>query len=898
MALVRATLARSCTVASGPELTDGIDMSERMWMAALGTLVIGVGLALTGCGGGGGGGSGSSSGGGTGVQGVLDIASGARVDSDYASLWRANGERWPAGSRGPVSVMVPSTTGGYLSATSGTRSSGFAYPEDVSDQYQVFLQAGDRYFLHCFPSDGVSLSDVQVSLELDGVPTHPGDACNRGGQVSISGDYRITMTADTGGPFRYVLTLSPQNTLASQQVAWPEPPLRLNEAIVTGDLAIASRMSTSGLTAGSSMTVVRPLGPDTWKVKRKAGVQAFSTLGNSDTRAETIEWIRGLREEFGLAAEPDYLMGTMAFTPNGNPGYSDIGMRWNLDQINIEGAWQLAPILGQGIGVAVMDTGMFSRDPDNGGAWHGDLADNTDATGDLDFVSAPYDVDNTNTPGRDSNPATPLTPANPVNTSFHGTHVAGIIAAVDNTIGTVGIASGATILPYRVLGVDPVDGEDGTGAVSDLIGAINHAAARSDVDVINLSLGGLPQIAALQQATDRAYNAGILVVAAAGNSGDASAVYPAANRRVLGVGATDQTGSRAGYSNYGQSVDLLAPGGSLNEGIYNAYGKVSASGALSDGYAYLSGSSMAAPHVTGVYALMKGAGSITPSQFRAWLIDGRLTNSHPSDPGYAADGAGLLDAEEALNSLSGLFPTVVSAWPRVAEIRPAGAPTEVLLEVLTDPASPVSPNITGTPDIPSALTVTDGEDRAITSGMPMPGSLIIRVNGTLPDRRPLSDEIRISYSTEGADRVLRVPVNVPSSDPMAERNAGIHYVLLLDANDHNSARSRQVTASYSQGSYRYSIRDVAPGDYILVAGSDLDNNGYICESGEACAEYPRTGAREVITIRDGQMSNRNMTTSFQRPGIAETRLPRYGFQGYPIPEHSSGSEPDRNLLPD
>lgn len=872
-------------------------MSERMWMAALGSLVIGAGLTLAGCGGGGGGGGSSSSGGGTGVQGTIDIATGTRVDGDYASLWRANGERWPAGSGGAVSIMIPSTTGGYLSASSGARSSGFNYPEDVSDQYQVFLQAGDRYFLHCFPSDGVSLSDVQASLELDSVSTHTGDACNNGGQVSASGESLITITAEAGGPFRYVLTVSTRNALASQQVAWPEPPLRLNEAIVTGDLAITSRMSTSGLTAGSSMTVVRPLGPETWKVKRKAGVQAFSTFSNSDPRAETIEWIRGLREEFGLAAEPDYVMGTLAFTPEANPGYADPDQRWNLDQINIAGAWQVGLNLGQGVGVAVMDTGMFSRDPVRGGAWHGDLAANTDATGELDFVSAPYDVDIIK-PGRDSNPATPLTPANPGDTSFHGTHVAGIIAAVDNTVGTVGIASGARIMPYRVLGVDPVDGEDGTGAVSDLIEAINHAAARSDVDVINLSLGGLPQVAALQQATDRAYNAGILVVAAAGNSGDASAVYPAANRRVLGVGATDQTGSRAGYSNYGQSLDLLAPGGSLSEGIFNAYGDVSASGALSDGYARLSGSSMAAPHVTGVYALMKEAGGITPSEFRAWLIDGRLTNSSPPDPDYAADGAGLLDAEKALNSLGGLFPTVVSAWPRVAEVRPAGAPTEVLLEVLTDPVSPVSPTVTGAPEIPSALTVTDGEGGAITSGMPMPDSLIIRVNGTLPDRRPLSDEIRISYSTEGADRVLRVPVNVPSSDPVAERNAGIHYVLLLDANDHNSARSRQVTASYSQGSYRYSIRDVAPGDYILVAGSDLDNNGYICESGEACAEYPRTGAREVITIRDGQMSSRNMTTSFRRPGIAETRLPRYGFQGYPIPDHSSESEPDRSLLPD
>ncbi|SET51989.1 serine protease [Marinobacter segnicrescens] len=853
---------------------------------------VGIALLLTGCGGGGG-----SSDDDAGVRGTIEIAAGTRVDGDYADLWAASDESWPSGSRDTVSVPVPSTTGGYLSDRSDTYANGLGYPLDQEDSYAVSLVEGDRYFLQCFSATGADADTLKASLvlNLDGNRIEIEDACGGGASVNASGSATFTISANDGGPFRYVLSIAPKTSLSALDVSWPEPPLQVDQAIVSGSAAVANTLSSSGLRASSVMELERAIGPDTWQVRRKPGVSALSSVsdGGKDARAETIEWIREMREEFGLKAEPNYRFTLASVSPETNDYFRDPDF-WNLDQINIVEAWGLSGgSWGQGVGVAVMDTGMFTTTPDSYSNWHEDLVNNVvNEGGILDFVKPDYDVDGQE--GPDGVPGTPVTPDNPEATSFHGTHVAGIIAAEDNSVGTVGIAHQATILPYRVLGVGPLGGEDGTGAVDDLIAAINSIVDdRNDVDVINLSLGGLPPVVDLQVATDRANSNGILVVAAGGNSGDASAVYPAANRRVVGVGATTRGGELASYSNYGQSVDLLAPGGALNDGIVNAYGQVSATGSLSDSYAYLAGSSMAAPHVAGVYALMKGVSdSLTASQFRAQLIAGLLTNdSELSD--YTLYGAGLLDAREAVTNVTA-FPTVVSAWPRVVELSPSGTERRVLMEVLKQ-SSAADPLVSGSPDIPGAFTLTDDDGNPINVNDEIPEAVRISVDSSaVPDDRPLVEEILIPYSNGTDSFDLRIPAYVQAADTSGDRDAGRHYVLLLDANDFGSSRSRQVLASYNDGRYSYAIDDMVPGDYILVAGTDLDNNGIICENGEACAEYPETGSRQVISIGDQDLQL-DMTTSFQRPTIAEMGLPRYGFRGYPVPGHQAGTRPDRSL---
>lgn len=854
-------------------------------------LTLALGALLAGCGGGGGGSdSDVGLGGSADIQGTISIASGSRVDSDYAD---------PGGTSSGGELSLPATVGGYLSSTSGAYSNGNSYPADASDTYSVNLQDGDSYLLQCFPSvSGVKVDDLDVSLELTGGTTITDTACGSGGTVGSSPVTQVQVSTTSGGPFRYVLTLTPQGSLSSMNVPWPEPELRVNEAVMSGPAAMASTMSSSGLRASSVIESMRSIGPGLWHLKRDGGVSSLafaSSTAGTDPRAETIEWIETMREEFGLDVEPNYLFRTSAPPDSSNDGYfNNVTVRgpdnWNLTHINADTAWARAgDPSGSGVGVAVLDTGLVSTNLSGYGFWHDDLASNV--IGDsrlLDFVSSAYDVDAN--AGRDIDPATPLTPGNEVNTSFHGTHVAGIIAAADNTVGTIGVAYESTILPYRVLGVDPVTGEDGVGSVADLIDAIADAAGRpDDVDVINLSLGGLPPLDAVQTVIDQAYSNQILVVAAAGNNGDASAVYPAANRRVVGVGTTNRNRNLASYSNYGVSVDLVAPGGDVGDGIVNAYGDVDGSNNISSGYAYLAGTSMAAPHVSGVFALMKGLDptGFTADKFRAQLIAGNLTNTDAGNLNnydFALHGEGLLDADKALAAV-GSFPTVVSAWPRVQEISSTGSESEVLLEVLKDESASV-PEVTGAGvSHPSQFTVTDGDGNSIEVGDPLTGSVKIRVDAAqVPSDRPLSGNVVIPYTNESASpRDLVIPIYVQAQDPVSQRDAGRHYVLLLDVTDFDSAKSRQVVARYGNGRYQYAFDDVAPGDYILVAGTDLDNNGFICENGEACAEYPRTGFRGVITVRSGEAQRLDMTTSFRRPNIAEMGLPRYGFEGYSIP---------------
>ena len=166
----------------------------------------------------------------------------------------------------------------------------------------------------------------------------------------------------------------------------------------------------------------------------------------------------------------------------------------------------------------------------------------------------------------------------------HGSHVAGIVAALNNSSGVVGAAPLADLYAIKVLNAN------GSGYLSDVIEGIQWAVAKN-MRVVNMSLGTGSDILSMRDAVIAARNAGVVVVAAAGNSGG-SVLYPAAYPEVIAVSATDQDNQSAWFSSYGPEVDLAAPGVS----IYSTY--------KSSNYATLSGTSMAAPHVAGAAALL------------------------------------------------------------------------------------------------------------------------------------------------------------------------------------------------------------------------------------------------------------------------------------------------------
>ena len=166
----------------------------------------------------------------------------------------------------------------------------------------------------------------------------------------------------------------------------------------------------------------------------------------------------------------------------------------------------------------------------------------------------------------------------------HGSHVAGIVAALNNTTGVVGVGPKADLYAIKVLNAA------GSGYLSDVIEGIQWAVANR-MQVVNMSLGTDSDIQSFHDAVIAAKNADVVVVAAAGNSGG-SVIFPAAFPEAIAVSATDQNNIIASWSSRGPEVDLAAPGVS----IYSTY--------KGTGYATLSGTSMAAPHVAGSAALV------------------------------------------------------------------------------------------------------------------------------------------------------------------------------------------------------------------------------------------------------------------------------------------------------
>jgi subtilisin family serine protease len=211
----------------------------------------------------------------------------------------------------------------------------------------------------------------------------------------------------------------------------------------------------------------------------------------------------------------------------------------------------------------------------------------------------------------------------------HGTHVSGIIAAENNNLGVVGVAPKARIYALKVLD------RRGRGYLSDIIESLDWAIA-NQMQVVNMSLGTTSNVLSFAEAVQRVRDAGITQVAAAGNSGpgENTVIYPAKYPEVIAVAATDSQNAVPSWSSRGSEVDLAAPGVS----VYSTY--------LRGGYKTLSGTSMSAPHVTGVVALRLARAAADPSSLES-LLEGN-SDPLPFDPTLV--GAGLVNAYKVVTA--------------------------------------------------------------------------------------------------------------------------------------------------------------------------------------------------------------------------------------------------------
>ena len=834
---------------------------------------------LAGCGGGGGGDGLDSQE--PGLSGTISIESGTRVDSDTADDSRLN--EAVSNDSPNTAQLIPATgiLGGYLSATSGTYpDSGefiFEYVIDEQDTFRAELAAGSTIAVQVFRDSNFTAPAITLSVDQGGALDSASGAGDTPLMVNAptEGPAEISVRTEGGGPFRYVLSVSTTGVTNFQSSHYSQPEFVPDEAVVLMSPEEQGRLGPQSVAGALSASSAKSLGQGAWLVRRDpVGVVAAQSSGSAGgLRGETLRWIAELKSEPGVqVAEPNYIYRAQADRDLSS-------LQWNLPLISLPLAWQAAPGQGNSIGVAVMDTGLFTSTPQTYGDWHLDLDENVvpfNSGRILDYVSADVDIDpRFNDPlGYDNNPADPGD-GKPQSSNFHGTHVAGIAAALRDSAGVDGVAPEATLWPVRVLG------RDGAGTLDDLVAAVNWAADNPDIDVINLSLGGVGPSTVLEAAINRADGNGKLVVAAAGNQGTDELTYPAAFERVIGVGAVDAGKVRASYSNFGGSVDLVAPGGDATRDanldgnadlVISTWG-VDDGGDFIRSYAGLQGTSMAAPHVAGVYALMKGANpeAVTPGQFRAWLAGGVLTENVGNRTEY---GAGLINALKSVDAaLDGSVSTIVLSSPSAIEFDRARFNSELDFTVYPEGESVVVNDIAFDSDLISL-------DPALSAGSPLPTSVAVSVvEGNVVDGQSYSTTIQIDYSAGGETGILEVPVSIDLRALADERDAGRHYVLLVSPDEsRETIEQRVVTAR--DGSYSFSFDDVEPGEYFLVAGTDMDNNGFICESGEACAEYPVNGLPEKIVIGEERVTGVSLSTSFRRPTIASMGLPRIGFEGY------------------
>lgn len=862
-------------------------------------------LALVGCGGGGGGGGeapidgGGSGGGGTptevpryAVGGSVLIPDFTQVDADVADVG-GSGVLLPANDtfNSAQAVPNPAIVGGYLSGYPGDYDGTglLAFPRDRVDIYRLNLLADQRIRITVYRADATGgahdlAPDVDLSLWDQGqtlLEEQVGVDSSASFTAPTAGEYYLRLQT-LGAPLTYTLVVGETRLAGAAQGR------AVQSNATEGSVTLADRVPPqAAFVPGEAIITYRPEATAALSLEKQplpgVFIRRFDATGRHGllrldkamtpmplkrpatspgsaaatwSREETLAAIAELRRRPDvLQAEPNYIRRAMSGIDD-NPLYI---YQWHYPLVNLPAAWEVPGATGSGVKIAVLDTGVLSDHPDLVGR----LSDDG-----YDFVSsAAVSLDGN---GYDADPSDPGD--SPIGeSSFHGTHVIGTIVAANNTVGGLGVAFDAQVMPLRVLG------QDGSGTDADLIQAIRYAAGLSNAagvlpttraDIINMSLGGPGASASLEAAVNAAHAAGVIVIAAAGNENTSIPSYPAAYTNVVSVSAVGANRQRAPYSNFGATIDVAAPGGNMlvdrtgdgrPDGVLSTWGDDSA-GSVTLTWSLMQGTSMAAPHVAGIAAIMaslrrQDGETLTPVDFRSYLENGDLTLDLGASGRDDLYGFGLIDAVKAITAVDARpFPALVASETNLVFTQSG---TTALTLTLAPGISQLTAG-TETLDGGSWLTVSDtgdGDERTwqvavdtigLSVGLSYPGSVTFDYtadNGTTTTSKRLT---------------VRVTVTLP--DPSASVNAGRHYIILVEPGEDGETVQQDI-ADALNGQYAFDFSQVERGDYLLLAGSDLDNDGFICDAGEACAIYPVRNLVEPITV-DRSLVNLEFVTGF------------------------------------
>lgn len=663
-----------------------------------------------------------------------------------------------------------------------------------------------------------------------------------------AGEYFIGVRAAVGSS-PYVVAVTPLQFALSTGRSSVVAAAVLPEEFIPGEILIKAkngRLATSQQRAARAQyhgaTFVKMLPPDVQVLRvptppREAMTQLRSgpeNQGKLDSgaaeehllRASTAEMIKRLQDDPDVVwAQPNYIRRAQIV-----PNDDNYPLQWHYEQINLPDAWDTTTGSNDII-VAVLDTGILSGHPDLAGR----------LIAGYDFVSDEFRAQDGD--GIDADPEDPGDDPSGHSSSFHGTHVAGTVGATtNNDIGVAGVTWQTRIMPVRVLGALGGTSSEVAQGIRYAAGLVNDSGTvpSEPANVINMSLGGAGTSPIEQEAVTAARAVGTIVVAAAGNDGSSSMYSPAGLDGVISVAAVGATGQKTGYSNYGDKVDVAAPGGEF----WDADGDDNLDMVLStlgndDGdfiYRYYQGTSMASPHIAGVMALMLDVNpALTPDD-----IDMLLAGTHPdtstritrdSGPSGRDDyyGHGIIDAAAAVIAASEVTGGGGTS-PAPNGSRLSVFPTSLAFSnYLASLPLEVSNSGTGTLNITSVTTNAAWLAAAPTLGE---APLVIEVS---VDRNGLADGSyagAVQIETDASEGSSSATVNITMIvGGLSSGNMGQTIVQVLNS-DGSQIVAEAVTDS-SQG-YIFTTPAVPPGTYIIAAGTDRDGDTIICDIEDGC----------------------------------------------------------------
>ncbi|MCC5888602.1 MAG: S8 family serine peptidase [Gammaproteobacteria bacterium] len=784
------------------------------------------------------------------VSGTVIIGSASAADSstnDPNAAFRANND--PASAQ---AVQLPVTIGGYV-ARPGAGPSGFVSSSgDTSDFYLFDADGGERVELLIgnpdLNSNGVARNDLDLYLYdetgmnlIDGA--FDDDGATESLDIPESGGKFVLEVRAFSGASTYALTIGgsadgPLSTLRASGDFIPGEMLLGRKAL--GAAASAATPIAYQVVAERShdhvtlarLTRSRQSADSTRGTRSQGAAQARSALPDAELRLTTLEAIKTLRRSGRYTwVEPNFIREAQQLAPN-DPVFPN---QWHYRNIQLPLAWERS-MGNPDVTVAVIDTGVLLDHPD----LQGQLLPGYDF---LDNVEGAAD------PGDGSGAA-----------SFHGTHVTGTVAArTDNALGVAGVGWNTRVLPIRVLGRSGGSTADLREALKYAAGMENRSGIRLDppVDIINLSLGGSGRSDAEQALFNEIRDLGIFVVAAAGNRSSSTPFYPAAYEGVLSVSATSISNRPASYSNFGAHIDLAAPGGerAIDGEVISTVGREikeadSEDFRLEFVYEGRAGTSMAAPHVAGVIALMKAIHpDLTPELFDTLLAAGRLTDDLGEPGRDDRFGHGLINARKAV-----LAAEEAAGGTLVLPAMLTASPGRLDFDPFTDELQLTLGNA-GTEDVIIDPAIVDAPWLSVEgAGL---GSYRVSV-----DRDGLEDgRYDGSIRFEGnAETSVTVPVRLRVAAANLESDAGFHYVILADPDTGDVLL--QQTATATNGRYSFVFENVPEGDYELYAGTDMNNNFLVCDEAEACGLFPTLDSPDILTV-DQDLDGIEFTSGFR-----------------------------------